>query len=262
MVSYTQLDQHGIKQVLVSSSGRPKAQSLQQEDADFFYYYDRRGGLISKNPKTNLQKHAYWYKHNVKFAKGTGAKSNTCQRITPLTDFESAMGVRSCIPEYRYSWCIRPRYGCKQRTFTEDEWRQFRLNGIVNGKTEQGERDENGNWLHKIDYGELEVIYSMDSPAHVGQGNYNWDQYFREKAGKLNLEVVSISSLEFREKQKPAVVEKVRPNPKEESIASVKIEKPEPIEIEPIKEVTKYSPLMIAGVIAVVVILLLKRRRA
>ena len=51
-----------------------------------------------------------------------------------------------------------------------------------------------------------------------------------------------------------------RPYPKEKSIASVKIEKPQPI--EPIKEVAKYSPLMIAGVIAVVVILLLKRRRA
>ena len=247
----------------IKSSGRPKAKGLHQEDADFVYEYDRRGGLKSKRPKSNLEKHAYWYKHNVKFAKGTGTKSNTCQRITPLTDFESAMGVRKCVPEYRYSWCIRPRYGCKQRTFTEDEWRQFRKNGIVNGKTEQGERDENGNWLHKIDYGELEVIYSMDSPAHVGQGNYNWDQYFREKAGKLNLEVVSISSLEFREKQKPvvekqkpAVIEKIRPNPKQ---VEVEVDK---VEVIPIEEAVKYSPLMIAGVIAVVVILLLKRRRA
>jgi len=97
----------------------------------------------------------------------------------------------------------------------------------------------------------------MDSPAHVGQGNYNWDQYFREKAGKLNLEVVSISSLEFREKQKPAVVEKVRPNPKEVEVKPV-----EEVEVKPVEEVEKYSPLMIAGVIAVVVILLLKRRRA
>jgi hypothetical protein len=61
--------------------------------------------------------------------------------------------------------------------------------------------------------------------------------------------------LEFRKKQKPAVIEKIRPNPKE-------VEKVEPIAVEPIKEAVKYSPLMIAGVIAVVVILLLKRRRA
>jgi len=49
--------------------------------------------------------------------------------------------------------------------------------------------------------------------------------------------------------------ETARPNPKE-------VEKVEPVEVEPIEEVVKYSPLMIAGVIAVVVILLLKRRRA
>ena len=57
----------------------------------------------------------------------------------------------------------------------------------------------------------------------------------------------------------PPVVEKIpppaRPNPRE-------VKKVEPVEVEPIKEAVKYSPLMIAGVIAVVVILLLKRRRA
>ena len=46
-----------------------------------------------------------------------------------------------------------------------------------------------------------------------------------------------------------------RPNPRE-------VEKVEPIEIEPIKEAVKYSPLMIAGILVIVVILLLKRRRA
>jgi len=229
MVSYTQLDQHGIKQVLVSSSGRPKAQSLQQEDADFFYYYDRRGGLISKNPKTNLQKHAYWYKNNVRY-------EGNC-RQTALTPFEKAIGVRSCIPEYRYKHCsCGLNCGCQTHTYTENEWQKFMQ-------------------THTIDYGNLQMIYSKDMADHIGQGNYNWDKYFREKAGKLNLEVVSISALEFREKQKPAVVEKVRPNPKE-------VKKVEPVEVEPIKEVVKYSPLMIAGVIAVVVILFLKRRRA
>ena len=74
----------------------------------------------------------------------------------------------------------------------------------------------------------------------------------------MDLIVVDINKLDFREKQKPAVVEKVRPNPKEKSIASVKIEKPEPI--EPIKEVAKYSPLMIAGILIVIVLFL--RRRA
>jgi len=76
--------------------------------------------------------------------------------------------------------------------------------------------------------------------------------YFRKKAKEQNLEVVSINGLVFREKQKPAVVEKTRPNPKE-------VEKPEPIAVEPIEEVVKYSPLMIAGVIAVIVIILWRR---
>ena len=58
----------------IKSSGRPKAKGLHQEDADFVYEYDRRGGLKSKRPKSNLEKHAYWYKNNVKFVKGTGAK--------------------------------------------------------------------------------------------------------------------------------------------------------------------------------------------
>ena len=249
MVSYRQLSsgQVVLHERETSSSGRPKALMLSREDADFFYQYDSRGGLISKRPKSNLDKHHYWYKNNVKYAKGTGSKSFTCQRITPLTAFESAMGVRSCIPSYRYDWCKGytsegHTYGCQKRTFNEKDWEIFKQ-------------------TNTIDYGNLEIIYTSDRADYTGQGNSNWDKYFREKAGKLNLEVVSMSGLEFREKQKPAVVEKIsppaRPNPKEESIASVKIEEPEPV--EPIKEVVKYSPLMIAGIL-VVIVLLLKRR--
>ena len=250
MVSYQQLQsgQVVLHERETSSSGRPKALMLSREDADFFYQYDNRGGLISKRPKSNLDKHAYWYKNNVKYAKGAGDKSFTCQRLTPLTPFESAMGVRSCIPEYRYHWCAGTHrdgytYGCQERTFNEKDWEIFKQ-------------------THTIDYGAVEIIYSKDFPQHVGQGKYDWKTYFTDKANKLNLEIVSIANLEFREKQKPAVVEKTRPNPKEESIASVKIEEVKPVEVEPIKEAVKYSPLMIAGVIAVVVILLLKRRRA
>ena len=235
MVSYRQLPsgQVVLHERETTSSGRPKP-TLASED-EFFIYDQTRSGVVTSRPKSNLEHYAWWHKQNVKF-------DGKC-RQTPLTEFEKQMGVRSCIPSFRYDWCIRPRYGCQKRTFNEEEWAEFKQ-------------------THTIDYGNLEIIYTSDRADYTGQGNSNWDKYFREKAGKLNLEVVSISGLVFREKQKPAVVEKTRPNPKEESIASVKIEKPEPIEIEPIKEVTKYSPLMIAGVIAVVVILLLKRRRA
>ena len=245
MVSYQQLSsgQVVLHERETSSSGRPKAQSLQQEDADFFYGYDSRGGLIGKIPKSNLDKFADWHEQNVKFAKGTGSKSFTCQRITPLSPFESAMGVRSCIPSYRYDWCKGytsegHTYGCQKRTFNEKDWEIFKQ-------------------THTIDYGNLETIYTMDMPVS-SHGKYDWASYFKKKASEQNLEVVSMTGLNFRERQKPAVVEKVRPNPKEESIASVKIEKLEPIEIEPIKEAVKYSPLMIAGIL-IVIVLFLKR---
>ena len=229
MVSYRQLASGQVvlkeKDLVISESGHVRGMSLTQEDADFIYYYDQRGGLISKVEKTQLQKFDYWYKNNVRFEGNT--KSNYCQRQTPLSEFEKQIGVRFCIPEYRYHHCsCGLNCGCQTHTYTEDEWQKFMQ-------------------THTIDYGNLEMIYSMDKPAHVGQGNYDWETYLRKKAEEKDLIVVSMSGLEFREKQKPAVVEKIpetaRPNPKE-------VEKVEPV--EPIKEVEKYSPLMIAIAIA------------
>jgi len=241
LVSYRQLDQHGIKQILVSSSGRPKAQSLTQEDADFVYRYDNRGALLSKTPKDYLSKYIWWHKHNVKFAPvgKNGIFGN--QRITPLSEFEKAMGVRMAIPSFRYHWCAGTHrdgytYGCQEGTYTQKDWEIFKQ-------------------THTIDSGNLEVIYKTDLPTDIGQGHKDWNTYFTTKAREKDLIVVNMANLVFREKQKPAVVEKVRPIPKE-------VEKVEPVEVEPINEAVKYSPLMIAGVIAVVVILLLKRRRA
>ena len=217
-------------------SSRPKAQSLTQEDADFVYRYDRRGGLLSKTPKDYLSKYIWWHKHNVKFAPvgKNGIFGN--QRITPLSEFEEQMGVRMAIPTYKYK---HPKGNVGVEIFTQERWRIFQA-GLPEGS---------------FDSGNLEVIYKGDLPTHIGQGNYDWQTYFTTKARERDLIVVNLQNLEFREKQKPAIVEKVRPNPKE-------VEKVEPVEVEPIKEVVKYSPLMIAGVIAVVVILLLKRRRA
>ena len=242
MVSYRQLDQHGIKQVVLheretSSSGRPKAQSLQGEDQFFFYEYDSRGGLKSKRPKSQLEQYQYWWKNNVKYV--GGFKSYSPQRQTPLSEFEKQLGVRMGIPSYYYRWCIRSGYGCQERTFNEEEWKIFMQ-------------------THTIDYGELQTIYTMDVPKHLGQNSYDWRSYWSEKANAKDLVIVNLEGLEFKEKY-PTIKEKIpppaRPNPK-------KVEKVEPVEVEPIKEVVKYSPLMIAGVIAVVVILLLKRRRA
>jgi len=245
LVSYRQLSsgQVVLHERETTSSGRPKALSLQQEDADFYYEYDSRGGLKSKRPKTNLDKYNDWYK-TVEWRDSYGRPTNN--RSTPLTPFESAIGVRTSIPSYRYHWCLGTRecgagrpctYGCQGGTFNEKEWEIFKQ-------------------THTIDYGNLEYLFAKDIPAPIGQGHYDWKTYFTDKANKLNLEIVSIANLEFREKQKPAVVEKIpetsRPNPKE-------VEKVEPVEVEPIEEVVKYSPLMIAGVIAVIVIILWRR---
>ena len=232
-----------------SQGGRPKAQSLQQEDQFFNYEFDSRGGLKSKMPKSPLQQYAYWYKHNVKFEK---TRSGII-RITPLTEFEKQLGVRTYLETYCY----------KTRCYNEKEWQEF-LSTFP--KNRYGQAD--------IDYGDLETHVQPDNKK-------SWVQ----RAEEMDLMVVNGSQLEFKKKHPYCiannihgsncnttstpelplpVVEKIpppaRPNPKEKSIASVKIEKPQPVEVVPIKEVVKYSPLMIAGVIAVVVILFLRRR--
>jgi rRNA maturation endonuclease Nob1 len=74
------------------------------------------------------------------------------------------------------------------------------------------------------------------------------DEHFRK------LQEAEDKARKLAEEQRLAKLREARPNPKE-------VEKVEPVEVEPIKQIVKYSPLMIAGVIAVVVILLLKRRR-
>ena len=250
MVSYQQLDQHGIKQVVLheretSSSGRPKAKGLHQEDQFFHYYYDNRGGLKKKVAKTPLEQYAWWNKYNVKFSQN--------KRITPFTEFEKAMGMTSYIRSFIYKWCNDHGGNCITQTFSDNEWEKFNVEVRTNGHPNNYE-------IKQIDYGNVENSYKADVPKIGGlvHGQLDWHTYFQEKAKKMDLIVVDINKLDFREKQKPAVVEKVRPNPKEKSIASVKIEKPEPI--EPIKEVAKYSPLMIAGILIVIVLFL--RRRA
>lgn len=254
MVSYRHLDQHGIKQLVLheretGSSGRPKAKSLQGEDQFFTYIYDSRGGLKQKLPKSPASQYTYWYKHNVKFAK----TSNGSIRITPLTEFEKEMGVKTHLSTYYY----------QGRKYNEKEWQKF-LSKFPKNRTGQPD----------IDYGDLEIYVNPDDKK-------SWVQ----RAEEQDLIVVNLGQLEFKKKHPYCIANKIhgsncnttstpelplpvvekipapaRPKPKEKSIASVKIEKPEPV--EPIKEAVKYSPLMIAGVIAVVVILLLKRRRA
>ena len=231
MVSYRQLasGQVVLHERETSSSGRPKAIQLREDDK--FKYTCTRSGQCTGREKTALEDYIWWHTHNVQF--------NGEERITPLTDFEKALGITL----YRTSFDYRGQ------VYTQEEFeRLFRDNpdsGFCNAK---GQCDWSNVGEHSY----------KDIPTRKEDGNH-WNDYFVRKATEQNLITVSVGRLEFKEKQKPAVVEKVRPNPKAESIASVKIEKPQPVEVEPIKEAMKYSPLMIAGIL-VVIVLFLKRR--
>ena len=108
---------------------------------------------------------------------------------------------------------------------------------------------------------------NLDSVAKTLTGK-DFGQVTRAK-GKLKIRIDDLSRKHFlkleEEKRKREEelerlrLEKIRQTakPKKETVF---VAEPEPIAVEPIKEVAKYSPLMIAGVIAVVVILFLRRR--
>ncbi len=244
MVSYRLLEsgQVVLHERETSSSGRPKPLMSQRDDQYFWYIYDSRGGLKSKEAKSAISQYAYWHKQNVKF--------NEHNRITPLTEFEKRLGVSTSANPIMDVWY-------NGRNFTDEQWNEF-----VKRPDQHHDHDNDPATPPRFDYGNAEYYYSSDLPTRQKQQReISWGSYFTKKAKQKDLIVVgSIQDLNFKEKPNPALIEKVRPNPKAESIASVKIEPPTPV--EPIKEVVKYSPLMIAGVIAVVVILLLKRRRA
>ena len=265
MVSYVTplqiLDHYGIKQVLggkikdpTNARHRSNAPTdIQTEsymshgyqDANFYYEYDNRGNFKRKYEKSIIEKYAWHQKYNIQW--------NGNIRITPLTEFEKQLGIKTSIPVFVYK---NKRYSRKEfliyeQTLSEEEY------------------------AHR--HSSLHYEYKSDTPKGLGK---SWELYFRDHAEDMDLITVNIANLQF-EKKHPyciannihgtncnlestpelpqPVIDKIptpaRPNPKE-------VEKVEPVEIEPIKEVVKYSPLMIAGVIAVVVILLLKRRRA
>ena len=276
MVSYIQVEGYGLEQgfkgVVKPASGRPKAQSLQQEDAYFWYEYDSRGGLKGKTPKTAISQYAYWHKHNVKFGEN--------YRLTPLTEFEKRLGVSMATNPITTVWYsgLNENNQRFHRKFTDAEWTIYKQ-------------------THEIDHGNVEYYYSSDLPTQGRQQReVSWNQYFIDKAEKQDLIIVgeadsklaNVVHLNFKEKPIQFIEDKIpresRPNPKDKCLVCwkdpprtdvcidccntknhPKCKKPEPIEtaskeVEPIKEVAKYSPLMIAGVIAVVVILFLRRR--
>mgnify|MGYP003651928279 CR=1 FL=1 len=228
------------------------------EDQFFVYQYDNRGNFIRKIKKTPLQSFIWW-RQNLAY----DSKRN---RILPLSDFEKKMGIRLSIDEIWF----------KGHQYTSEGFKS-----LVEGLPPISDKAWNLGFRQKYDPADLQIRSYPDKPKH------DWRTYLSEKAEKQNLIPVSIDNLEFEKKhpycianeihgtncnfestpelqeivkaENPQPIDKLptpaRPNPRE-------VEKIEPIEVEPIKEAVKYSPLIIAGVIAVVVILLLKRRRA
>jgi hypothetical protein len=221
LVSYTQLDQHGIKQVLVSSSGRPKPTHGPTEDANYFYTYTRTGGM-SRNAKTDMDKYKDFLWKEVRYVNKSGQGgdqygtlnqvsnniTDVIQRISPATDYEIAMGYGMFNPAevQRNYYFSHGRISHQKLSDPESVWRS---------KAEEMSREH----FRKL-------------------------QEAQDKADKL-------AQLAEQERLKK-LRETARPNPKE-------VEKVEPVEVEPIEEVVKYSPLMIAGVIAVIVIILWRR---
>ena len=211
MVSYRQLDQHGIQQVVLheretGSSGRPKATHGIEEDVNYFYTYTRTGG-VEKTAKTEFDKYWDFLQHQViyrnfdKYRSGEAVGtmhqvsnnvSDNIIRDTPPTDYEIALG-----------------YG--------------KFNPFIKGE-------------------QLDKQKTKQKTKILSTEHFRKLQEAEDKARKL-----------AEEQRLAKLRESARPKPRE-------VEKPEPVEIEPIKEAVKYSPLMIAGVIAVVVILLLRRK--
>jgi len=216
LVSYTQLDQHGIKQVLVSSSGRPKATHGVQEDADYFYIYTRTGGM-SRNPKSDFDKYKDFLWNEVRYVNKSRVGGDrygnlrqvtfhiedVIQRITPATDYEIAMGYGMFNP-------------------AEVQKNYYHSHGTGQGFPRTGTA-----WKLKAE--------------EMSREHFRKLQEAEDKARKL-----------AEEQRLAKLRESARPNPKE-------VKKVEPVEVEPIKEVVKYSPLMIAGVITVIVIILWRR---
>jgi len=221
LVSYRQIDQHGIKQVVLheretTSSGRPKPTHGIQEDADYFYTYTRTGGM-SRYAKTDMDKYKDFLWKEVRYVNQSvrsGGQYGTLnqvsnnitdviQRITPATDYEIAMGYGMFNP-------------------AEVQRNYYNSHGRV--------RAPDSVWRSKAE--------------EISREHFRKLQEAQDKADKL-------AQLAEQERLKK-LRETARPNPKE-------VEKVEPVEVEPIKEIVKYSPLMIAGVIAVIVIILWRR---
>ena len=227
MVSYIQVEGYGLEQgfkgVVKPASGRPKP-IRQQEDAENFYVYTRSGKKTTY-PKTDDEKYFDFLSKQAQYTNWTtGGKGNLTQVSNNVTDHIT----RDTPPtEYEIAWGL--------------------LENPLYMETNDSPMGINPSHISHPQHPNF-------NPSRAINHRQKTHQHIRElKSAKLERDRIAEEKAELLRQQK--LRETARPKPRE-------VEKPEPVEIEPIKEAVKYSPLMIAGVIAVVVILLLKRRRA
>ena len=231
MVSYIQVEGYGLEQgfkgVEKPASGRPKPTHGIEEDADYYYTYTRTGG-VSKYTKTDLDKYWDFLENHVIFkTKGSRRFSGIGKMLQMPLETEAENPVTRVTPATDYE--ISMGYGAF------NPYTIFQPTSPI----------YNPSWQSTMRHGNF--TSSFKDMARTPLKNLA-DEHFRK------LQEAEDKARKLAEEQRLAKLREARPNPKE-------VEKVEPVEVEPIKQIVKYSPLMIAGVIAVVVILLLKRRR-
>ena len=224
MVSYRQLASGSVvlHERETTSSGRPKP-TLAKEDANCFYTQSRSGQVSPCQPKTDME--LYW-------------------------DFITQQVIYTNRNPTRRGDAI----GTYQQIRHNDADSISRNTPITDYEIQMGLY--HGNELNPFNIGYLKNEWSNTKSSN--SDNAKNRALVTQKVNELQkIHLLKIAQAEEEAEliRLQKVRESARPNPKE-------VEKVEPVEVKPIEEVAKYSPLMIAGVIAVVVILLLKRRRA
>ena len=135
------------------------------EDQFYYYKYDNRGNLMSKQVKNPLQQFTWWQKNKAFDSKN--------RRILPLTEFEKQLGIKTSIPVFVYK---NKRYSRKE----------FLIYEQTMSKEEFASR-----------HGSLHYEYKNDTPKGLGK---SIAQYFKDHAEDMDLVIVNMSELEFTKK--------------------------------------------------------------
>ena len=231
MVSYIQVEGYGLNQgfkgVEKPASGRPKAgHDMPSEDENCFYTYTRSGKSGGCQPKTQMEKYWDWLKTVPCFSKDSICRNQHLFDIgAPATRLTPAT--------------------------------EFEINhGLVTDVDELFRNQVPAPFNPLQIYDDYYRSHNNTPPSQFGGQPKDWlknytihiaKEHEREFIQKKQEVERLAEELRFKKLRETA-----RPNPKEVEI--------EPIEVEPIKEVEKYSPLMIAGILVVIVLFL--RRRA